>query len=103
MATQNDSTFSGGHSTTRPPFFNYNDYPYWNTRMRIYLHALDYEIWEVVCGGLFILMTKNEVGDDIPKPSTQWSELEKKEISLNSKTRNALFCVLDKKEFHKSV
>ena len=79
MAIQNDSTFREGQSTTRPPFFDGNDYPYWKIRMRIYLQDLDYEILEVVCNGLFMLMIKNEVGDDIPKPSSQWSELEKKE------------------------
>ena len=68
MATQNNSTFGEGQSTTRPLFFDGNDYPYWKTRMRIYLQALDYEIWEVVCDGSFIPMTKNEIGDDIPKP-----------------------------------
>ena len=90
-----------GPSTTRPPFFNSNDYPYWKTRMRIYLQALDYEIWEVVCDGSFIPMTKNEIGDDIPKFSSQWSELEKKKMSLNSKAMIALFCAFDKKEFHR--
>ena len=67
--------------------------------MRIYLQAFDYEIWEVVCDGPFMSMTKNKVGDDILKPSSQWSELEKKNISLNSKAMNALFCPLDHKEF----
>ncbi|KAH9763597.1 Integrase catalytic domain-containing protein [Citrus sinensis] len=101
MATLNDSTFREGQSTTRPPFFDGNDYAYWKTRMRIYLQALDYEIWEVVCDGPFMPTLKDEVGDDIPKPSSQWSELEKRKMSLNSKAMNALFCALDKKEFHR--
>ena len=101
MATLNDSTFREGQFTTRPPFLDGNDYAYWKTRMRIYLQALDYEIQEVVCDGPFMPMIKTEVGDDIPKPSSQWSELEKKNISLNSKAMNALFCALDKKEFHR--
>ncbi|KAH9751651.1 Integrase catalytic domain-containing protein [Citrus sinensis] len=100
MATLNDSTFREGQSTTRPPFFDGNDYAYWKTRMRIYLQALDYEIREVVCDGPFMPTFKDEVGDDIPKPSSQWSELEKRKMSLNSKAMNALFCALDKKEFH---
>ncbi|KAH9649255.1 Integrase catalytic domain-containing protein [Citrus sinensis] len=100
MVTLNDSTFRKGQSTTRPPFFDGNDYAYWKTRMKIYLQALDYEIWEVVCDGPFMPMFKVEVGDDIPKPSSQWSELEKRKMSLNSKAMNALFCALDKKEFH---
>ena len=75
MATQNDLTFIEGQST--PPFFDGNDYPYWKTMMRIYLQALDYEIWEVVCDGPFMPLTKNEVGKGIPKPSREWNELEK--------------------------
>ena len=80
MATQYDSTFREGQSTTRPPFFNGNNYSYWKTRMKIYLEALDYEIWEVVCDGPFIHLTKNEVGKN---------------------KRKVLFCTLDKKEFHR--
>ncbi|KAH9762966.1 hypothetical protein KPL70_001008 [Citrus sinensis] len=72
MATLNDSTFREGQFTTRPPFFDGNDYAYWKSRMRIYLQALDYEIWEVVYDGPFMPMFKDEVGDDIPKPSSQW-------------------------------
>ncbi|KAH9685562.1 Integrase catalytic domain-containing protein [Citrus sinensis] len=101
MATLNDSIFREGQSTTRPSFFDGNDYAYWKTRMRIYLQALDYEIWEVICDGPFMHTFKDEVGDDIPKPSSQWSELEKRKMSLNSKAINALFCALDKKEFHR--
>ncbi|KAH9657663.1 CCHC-type domain-containing protein [Citrus sinensis] len=101
MATQNDSTFREGQSTTRPPYFDGNDYPYWKTRMRIYLQALDYEIWEIINDGPFIPLTKNEVEEDIPKPSRDWNEFEKRKASLNSKAMNALFCALDKKEFHR--
>ena len=55
------------------------------------MQTLDYEILEVVCDDPFMPMTKNEVEDNIPKPSSQWSELEKKKISLNFKIMNALF------------
>ena len=69
--------------------------------MRIYLQAIDYEIWEVVCDGPFMPMFKEKVGDDISKPASQWSELEKRKMSLNSKAMNVWFCALDKKEFHR--
>ncbi|KAH9699242.1 hypothetical protein KPL71_024267 [Citrus sinensis] len=46
-------------------------------------------------------LTKNEVGEDIPKPSQEWNGLEKRKASLNSKVMNVLFCALDKKEFHR--
>ena len=69
--------------------------------MRIYLQALGYEICEVICDGPFMSTTKNEEREDIPKPSSQLSELKKKKMSLKSKTMNSLFCTLDKKEFHR--
>ena len=71
MATQNDSTFREGQSTTRPLYFDGNDYLYWKTRIRIYLQALDYKIWEIVNDGPFMPLTKNEVGENIPKPSRE--------------------------------
>ncbi|KAH9744086.1 hypothetical protein KPL70_003536 [Citrus sinensis] len=43
----------------------------------------------------------SSVGEDIPKPSREWNELEKRKATLNSKAMNALFCALDKKEFHR--
>ena len=88
-------------STTRPPYFDGNDYPYWKIRMIIYLQALDYEIWKIIIDGPFMPTTKNEEGKEIPKPYSQWSGLERKKMSLNSKAMNALFCALDKKEFYK--
>ncbi|KAH9743781.1 hypothetical protein KPL70_003419 [Citrus sinensis] len=78
-----------GQSTTRPPFFNGNDYLYWKTRMRVFLQALDYEIWEIVCDCSFI-PRKNAL-----------TELDRKNMSLNSKAVNALLCALDKNEFHR--
>ena len=45
--------------------------------------------------------TKNEEWEEILKPSREWSEVKKKKASLNYKAINALFYVLDKKEFHR--
>ena len=78
-----------GQCTTRPPFFYGNDYTYWKTRMRVFLQALNYEICEIVFYGSFI-----------PRKNTL-SESDRKKMSLNSKAMNALFCALDKKEFHR--
>ena len=36
-----------------------------------------------------------------PKSSRQWSEEEKKKLSLNFKAMNTLFCALNKKEFYR--
>ena len=101
MVTQNDSNFNEVQSTTRPPFFDGNYYSYWKIRIKIYLQPLDYEIREIVSDGLFMSTTKNEKEIEVPKPSCEWSEVENNKASVNSKTMNVLFCVLDKKEFYR--
>lgn len=53
--------------------------------MIIYLQVLDYEIWKVVCDGLFMPMTKNEEEEKTSKPPPKWNELEKRKAFLNSK------------------
>ena len=78
-----------GQSTIRLPFFYGNDYPYWKIKMGVFLQGVDYEICEIVCDGSFI-PRKNAL-----------SESDRKNMSLNSKTMNALFCALDKKKFHR--
>ena len=44
--------------------------------------------------------TENEEEEEISKPSHEWSEVENKNASLNSKAMNAWVYALDKKEFH---
>ena len=47
--------------------------------MKIYLQALDYKIWEVVCDSPFVLTTKNKKKkEEIPKPWYEWNESMKK-------------------------
>lgn len=61
--------------------------------------ALNCEIYEIVNDGPFILVTKSDEGEDIPKSLHEWSEAERKKASLSSKDMKALFCALDNKEF----
>ena len=57
--------------------------------MKVFLQALDNEMWEIVCDDSFICK-KNAL-----------SESDRKKMSLNSKIMNALFYALNKKEFHR--
>ena len=98
MASQNDSIFRECWSTTRSPYLGENYYSYWKIRTRIYLQALDYEIQEIINNGPFMPTIKDEEEEEIPKRLCEQSEAEKKKAFLNSK---AMFCALDKKEFHR--
>ena len=37
-----------GQSSSRPPFFNGEDYTYWKTRMRIFLQGQDFDILNII-------------------------------------------------------
>jgi hypothetical protein len=44
MATTNYNLQNEGPSTSRPPFFDDNDYAYWKVMMIIYLLFIDYDL-----------------------------------------------------------
>ena len=90
-STSNNTRYSEGQSTTRPPFFNGMNYSYWVTRMRIYMQANSFDAWNI---------TQKEY----TQPTTlftEWSTSEKVVASANSKAMNMLHCALDRNEFNR--
>ena len=43
-----------GLSTTRPPYFDGICYNFWKQRMRIFVSASDFEVWQIVEDGFTI-------------------------------------------------
>ncbi|EOY03287.1 Uncharacterized protein TCM_018121 [Theobroma cacao] len=59
-----------GQSINKPPLFDGSNYPYWSTRMSIYIRAIDYEMWDVIIDEPFNPSTLNVVSNEmIHKPS----------------------------------
>ncbi|MQL69246.1 hypothetical protein Taro_001533 [Colocasia esculenta] len=88
MATQ--SNFEG-QSVNMPPLFDGEDYTYWKTRMEYFLQGHDYTIWSIVEeGDLLVTNTK-----------AQWTDDDRRRISLNCKAKSILCCALSKKEFNR--
>ena len=44
MVTTSFNVQNKGASTSRPSFFDGNDYAYWKVRMIIYLQSIDYDL-----------------------------------------------------------
>ncbi|MQM22321.1 hypothetical protein Taro_055372 [Colocasia esculenta] len=80
-----------GQSVNRPPLFDGEDYTYWKTRMEYFLQGHDYQIWSIVEEG--DLLVTNE--------KAQWTDDDRKKISLNCKAKSILCCALSKKEFNR--
>ena len=43
-----------GQSINRPPYFNGEDYPYWNDRMRLFIESTSLDMWEIIENGDYI-------------------------------------------------
>ena len=80
-----------GQSLLIPPLFYGTNYAYWKVRMKVFLQALDEQVWEA-----------SEVGWIKPKEaSVDWDEATIIAANFNSIALNALFCGVTNKEFKK--
>ena len=62
-----------GSSINRPLVFNRDGYSYWKTRMRIFIEAIDLDVWDAVEKGPFV-PTKLVEGKTVEKPRSEWTE-----------------------------
>ena len=91
---------SEGQSTSRPPLFKGVNYSYWKARMKIFIQAQDYEMWNVIEDGPYV-PTKIIEGTRVPKVREEWDVNETRLVQLNSKAMNCLYCALDSNEFNR--
>ena len=99
MAVQFSTSLSEGQSTNRPPFFNRSNYTYWKARMKIFIQALDYNMWSITVNSPHT-PTKIIDGVESTKPEKDWDEVDKKMVQLNAKAMNVLYCALDANKFN---
>ncbi|GAV58409.1 zf-CCHC domain-containing protein/DUF4219 domain-containing protein/UBN2 domain-containing protein [Cephalotus follicularis] len=88
-----------GSSTTRPLFFDGNNYSFWKTRMTIFLQSLDYQLWHIIVNGPR-MPTRTIEGVVSPKPENEYNDNEFRMLQLNSKAKHVLFCVVGPNEFN---
>ena len=100
MATHVGTSLAEGQSTNRPPLFNGSNYTYWKARMKIFIQALDYDMWSIIVNGPHT-PTKIIDGEESTKSEREWDEVDKKLAQLNAKAMNVLYCSLDANEFNR--
>ncbi|XP_060967078.1 uncharacterized protein LOC133035302 [Cannabis sativa] len=82
--------FREGGSTSRPPMLEGDNYPYWKTKMRAFLRAVDEKVWmSIEEGWSKPTLMENEIV--IPKPMSRWTTNEIERANFNSKALHALF------------
>ncbi|MQM23183.1 hypothetical protein Taro_056246 [Colocasia esculenta] len=80
-----------GQLVNRPPLFDGEDYTYWKTRMEYFLQGFDFQIWSIIEEGDLVVLNNRQ----------NWTEDDRKKISLNCKAKSILCCALSKKEFNR--
>src|SRR5215475_1950824 len=91
---------SEGQSTTRPPFFNGENYPYWKERMRIFIQSTDYQIWNIITNKPEVPM-KTEGDSQVLKAKAEWNAEDVRKIELNAKAINMMHCATSFDEYRK--
>ncbi|GMI79777.1 hypothetical protein HRI_001647000 [Hibiscus trionum] len=79
-------------STTKPPFFNGENYSFWKNKMRLFIKSSDYLVWDVIEDGPYIPLKQDVDGKMVLKRRTEMSEEERKKIQVNDKALHMLFC-----------
>ena len=92
-------TVSEGLAPNRPPLFDGTGYAYWKNHMSIFLQS-DYELWDVVQDGPFVPM-KEVDGKQVPKTREEMTPQDKKNIAINARAMNVLYCALNEYNFNK--
>ena len=74
-----------------PPYFDGNNYAFWNVRMRAFLCSIDDTVWDAV-----------EIGWTRPEAAkSTWDKAALVAANANSKALNAIFFGVSLDEFHR--
>ncbi|XP_020206891.1 uncharacterized protein LOC109791936 isoform X2 [Cajanus cajan] len=84
-----------GHSILRPPYFSGKNYPDWKERMKIFIKSVDIKLWLVIKNGPTI-PTKTVNNVEVEKSEDEYDEEDIKNMQLEAKTRNILYCAMNK-------
>ncbi|XVF19046.1 hypothetical protein REPUB_Repub11eG0076700 [Reevesia pubescens] len=90
-----------GNTTNQPPLFDGTNYQFWSTRIAIYIQACDMDMWDVITEGPFIPTIKDKDSEEVLKPKSEWTAIEKAKVQINFKAINTLYCALNLAEFNR--
>ncbi|GMI90020.1 hypothetical protein HRI_002671300 [Hibiscus trionum] len=92
MAYISTSNLYESQSTTKSPFFNGDNYPYWKNQMRLFIKSMDYMVWDVVEEGPYIPVKRTDKGRLVPKIKSEKTEEDRRKMQVNDKALHIIFC-----------
>ncbi|GAV61648.1 LOW QUALITY PROTEIN: DUF4219 domain-containing protein/UBN2 domain-containing protein, partial [Cephalotus follicularis] len=82
------------------PFFSGDDFPYWKSRMEIYLKSRDFKNWLSVKNGPHIPTKLNDKNELVAKSEHEWDDDDFKKLTIDNKALNILLVSLDKTKYN---
>ncbi|GMJ03029.1 hypothetical protein HRI_003972100 [Hibiscus trionum] len=101
MASTSTSNLYESQSTTKPPFFNGDNYPHWKNKMHLFIKSTDYMVWDVVEEGPYIPMKRNDEGRLVPNVKSKMTEENRRRMQVNDKALHIIFCALGPDIYYK--
>ncbi|XP_033511023.1 uncharacterized protein LOC142178067 [Nicotiana tabacum] len=91
-----------GQSTYRPPKFNGQYYGWCKTRMHDFIMAENFELWNVISDGPFVLTkTRGDPIVTIPKTRKEFNDAGRKAIEKNFRAKKILICGIGPNEYNR--
>ena len=85
------SILSEGASISHPPLLDETNYPYWKTKTRAFIRALDVRAWRSILIGWTPPTTTDGEGKKMIKPKVDWSNDDDPLANYNNKALHAIF------------
>ncbi|KAG9447556.1 hypothetical protein H6P81_013684 [Aristolochia fimbriata] len=83
----------------KPPVLDGTNFPYWKTRKKVFIKALDEKAWKSVLTGWTPPTIINVAGNITIKPEVDWTVAEDKTLNQNAKALNVIFYGVDQERF----
>ena len=89
------SIFFKRASISSPHSLNRTNYPYWKTRMSVFIRATNVRAWRSILAGWTPSMVTDSEGKKILKPEVDWSNDDDCLANYNNKALHAIFNMCD--------
>ncbi|GAV59433.1 LOW QUALITY PROTEIN: UBN2 domain-containing protein, partial [Cephalotus follicularis] len=69
--------------------------------MTISIQSLDYNLWDLFVDGPDLPTSRNENGEQIPKPRSSYNDEDRRRVQMNVKAKHIIICAINSSEFNR--
>ncbi|GAV65910.1 UBN2 domain-containing protein [Cephalotus follicularis] len=69
--------------------------------MTIFIQSLDYNLWDLIIDGPNFSTSRNENGEQIPKPRSSYNDEYRRIAQMNAKAKHIIICAINSSDFNR--